>query len=156
MPAYFFDSSALVKFYVNETGTVWVRSFTDSEDNLIHVASLAKVETVSALTRRLRRLEIKQAEFDDACDELAQDFASQYRVVALTEEIIEEAGEPGKKTWPPRLRRGAIGRCAGHQPCYFADRIHATDTGERRPGTKRGSRYGRTRHRRPKHALTGA
>ena len=96
MPAYFFDSSALVKFYVNETGTVWVRSFTDSEDNLIHVASLAKVETVSALTRRLRRLEIKQAEFDDACDELEQDFASQYRVVALTEEIIEEAASLAK------------------------------------------------------------
>ena len=97
MPAYFFDSSALVKFYVNETGTVWVRSFTDSEDNLMHVASLAKVETVSALTRRLRRLEIKQAEFDDACDELEQDFASQYRVVALTEEIIEEAASLAKK-----------------------------------------------------------
>jgi len=48
VPAYFLDSSALVKFYVNETGTIWVRSFTDSEDNLIHVASLAKVETVSA------------------------------------------------------------------------------------------------------------
>jgi predicted nucleic acid-binding protein len=42
VPAYFFDSSALVKFYVNETGTVCVRSFTDSEDNLIHVASLVK------------------------------------------------------------------------------------------------------------------
>lgn len=97
MPAYFFDSSALVKFYVNEAGTIWVRSFTDSEDNLIHVASLAKVETISALTRRLRRLEIKQAEFDDACDELEQDFASQYRVVALTEEIIEEAAHLAKK-----------------------------------------------------------
>jgi hypothetical protein len=53
VPAYFFDSSALVKFYVNETGTVWVRSFTDSEDNLIHVASLAKVRPFGA-TRRLR------------------------------------------------------------------------------------------------------
>ena len=59
--------------------------------------SLAKVETVSALTRRLRRLEIKQADFDDACDELEQDFASQYRVVALTEEIIEEAASLAKK-----------------------------------------------------------
>lgn len=51
----------------------------------------------SALTRRLRRLEIKQAEFDDACDELEQDFASQYRVVALTEEIIDEAASLAKK-----------------------------------------------------------
>ena len=97
MPAYFFDSSALVKFYVNETGTVWVRSFTDFEDNVIHVASLAKVETVSALTRRLRRRDIAQTEFDDACDDLEQDFVSQYRVVALTEEIIEEAANLAKK-----------------------------------------------------------
>ena len=58
---------------------------------------MAKVETVSALTRRFRRLEIKQAEFDDACDELEQDFTSQYRVVALTEEIIEEATSLAKK-----------------------------------------------------------
>jgi predicted nucleic acid-binding protein len=97
VPAYFFDSSALVKFYVNETGTVWVRSFTDSEDNVIHVASLAKVETVSALTRRLRRRDITQAEFDNACDDLEQDFATQYRVVSLTEEIIEEAATLAKK-----------------------------------------------------------
>jgi len=97
VPAYFFDSSALVKFHVNETGTVWVRSFTDTEDNVIQVASLAKVETVSALTRRLRRRDITQAEFDNACDDLEQDFASQYRVVSLTEEIIEEAATLAKK-----------------------------------------------------------
>ena len=50
MPAYFFDSSALVKFYVAESGTPWVRSFTDSEANIIAVASLGRVETISALT----------------------------------------------------------------------------------------------------------
>ena len=48
MPAYFFDNSALVKFYVNETGTIWVRSFTDSEDNLIHVGSFAKKHRLRA------------------------------------------------------------------------------------------------------------
>jgi hypothetical protein len=47
--------------------------------------------------RRVRRFEIKQAEFDDAYDELEQDFASQYRVVALTEAIIEEAASLAKK-----------------------------------------------------------
>lgn len=91
MPAYFFDSSALVKFYVAETGTSWVRSFTDSEDNLIHVSALARVETVSALTRRLRRGDITQAEFNEACEDLQQDCATQYRIVALTNEIIEDA-----------------------------------------------------------------
>ena len=51
MPAYFLDSSAIVKFYVAESGTTWVRSFTDSEDNIIHVSGIARVETVAALTR---------------------------------------------------------------------------------------------------------
>ena len=57
MAAYFFDSSALVKFYIEESGTFWVRSFTDAESNTIHVSSLAEVEAVSALTRRLNRRE---------------------------------------------------------------------------------------------------
>jgi predicted nucleic acid-binding protein len=91
VPAYFFDSSALVKFYVEETGTLWVRSFTDDDANIIHVSSLAEVETVSALTRRLNRRDIDQAEFDEACEDLQQDFASQYRIVALTETIIRNA-----------------------------------------------------------------
>lgn len=81
MPAYFFDTSALVKFYVEERGAAWVRSFTDAEENVIHVSSLAEVETVSALTRRLSREDIDQTEFDEACDDLEQDFASQYRIV---------------------------------------------------------------------------
>lgn len=97
MPAYFFDSSALVKFYVAESGTPWVRSFTDSEDNLIYIASLCRVETISALTRRLRRSEITQADFDEACEDLQQDFATQYRIVALTEEIIEDAARLARK-----------------------------------------------------------
>lgn len=97
MPAYFFDSSAIVKFYIAETGTPWVRSFTDSEDNIIHVSGLARVETVSALTRRLRRSDITQGEFNEACDDLQQDFATQYRTVALTEEIIEDAAALARK-----------------------------------------------------------
>lgn len=97
MPAYFFDSSAIVKFYVAESGTPWVRAFTDSEDNIIQVSGLAKVETVSALTRRLRRSDITQAEFNDACDDLLQDFATQYRIVALTEAIIEDAATLAQK-----------------------------------------------------------
>jgi predicted nucleic acid-binding protein len=91
VPAYFFDSSALVKFYVEESGALWVRSFTDVESNIVHVSSLAEVEAVSALTRRLNRRDINQTEFDEACDDLEQDFATQYRIVALTEAIIRSA-----------------------------------------------------------------
>ena len=97
MPAYFFDSSALVKFYVEESGTPWVRSLTDSAENIIHVASLARVETISALTRRLNRQDITDAEFDEACGDLEQDFVTQYRIVALSEAIIENAASLARK-----------------------------------------------------------
>jgi len=97
VPAYFFDSSAIVKFYVAEGGTPWVRSFTDFEENIIHVSGLARVETISALTRRLRRSDITQAEFNEACDDLQQDFSTQYRIVALSEEIIEGAATLAQK-----------------------------------------------------------
>jgi len=95
--AYFFDSSALVKFYVEETGTAWVRSFTDTEENIIHVSSLAELETVSALTRRLNSRDINKGEFEEACDDLQQDFATQYRIVALTEAIIRNAASLARK-----------------------------------------------------------
>lgn len=91
MAAYFVDSSALVKFYIEESGTLWVRSFTDAESNTIYVSSLAKVEAVSALTRRFNRRDINQTEFDEACDDLEEDFATQYRIVVLTEPIIHNA-----------------------------------------------------------------
>ena len=55
MSYYFFDSSALVKRYVPESGTAWVRSITDSTTgNNIFVASIMQVEIVSAVARRSR------------------------------------------------------------------------------------------------------
>jgi len=95
--AYFLDSSALVRFYVQESGSNWVRSLTDLDENLIYVVSLAKVETISALTRRLRRGDITEAEFDQACNEADADFVNQFRVVDLTNAIIEDAAMLARK-----------------------------------------------------------
>ena len=91
MPAYFLDSSALVKFYVEETGTAWMRSLTDSAENLLYVISLAKVELTSGLTRRLNRGDITNSEFDRGWDEARKDLVNQYRVVELTTTLIEDA-----------------------------------------------------------------
>lgn len=86
-----------MKFYVEESGALWVRSFMDTEENIIHVSSLAEVETVSALTRRLNSRDISKVEFEEACDDLQQDFATQYRIVALTEAIIRNAASLARR-----------------------------------------------------------
>ena len=91
MAAYFFDSSALVKCYVAETGSEWARSIVDDDDNIIHITSLTRVEIISALTRRFRRADITEAEFDKALIESQLDIPNRFEVVALSDFTIEEA-----------------------------------------------------------------
>jgi len=91
MAAYFFDSSALVKCYIVETGTDWTRGIAEEEENVVHVSSLTRVEIISALTRRFRRGDITLSEFDLAHQESQLDIANQYEVVGLSDRLIDEA-----------------------------------------------------------------
>lgn len=55
MAVYFFDSSALVKRYVQETGSAWVMATTAPQaGHALYIARITAVEVVSALTRRHR------------------------------------------------------------------------------------------------------
>ena len=97
MSAYFFDSSALVKCYIVESGTTWARAIAADQDNVVHVSSLTRVEIISALTRRFRRGDIAQAEFDLAHIESQLDIANQYEVVGFSDRVIEEAVRLARK-----------------------------------------------------------
>ena len=53
MASYFVDSSALVKRYVNETWSVWLRGLVSpAAGNDIYIARITTVEVIAALTRR--------------------------------------------------------------------------------------------------------
>ena len=52
----FFDSSALVKAYIAENGTDWVRAILNDPQHSISISALAEVEVTSALTRRSMRV----------------------------------------------------------------------------------------------------
>lgn len=55
MAVYFFDSSALVKRYVQETGSAWVIGLTDKQaQNPIYIAGITVVEITAAMARRVR------------------------------------------------------------------------------------------------------
>jgi len=55
MAVYFVDSSALVKRYINETGSTWVLSLFDSAlNNDVLIAAITGVEIIAAITRRAR------------------------------------------------------------------------------------------------------
>lgn len=89
---YFLDSSALVKRYVMESGSDWVLQITDpSSDNQIHVAAVAWVEVVSALARQHRAGKILLSDQVDALNSCRFDFIHQYRLVDLTDPVIQRA-----------------------------------------------------------------
>ncbi|MCA1577470.1 MAG: type II toxin-antitoxin system VapC family toxin [Acidobacteria bacterium] len=88
MPDYFFDSSALVKAYISEAGTNWVRTILDDPQHRISICALAEIEVISALTRRFKERDLTQVELDQACDELSLDCAT-YLLVDITSQVLE-------------------------------------------------------------------
>jgi uncharacterized protein len=53
MAVYFFDSSALVKRYVQETGSAWVIGLTDKQaQNPIYIVGITAVKITAAMARR--------------------------------------------------------------------------------------------------------
>ncbi len=64
MSRYYFDSSAIVKRYVTEAGSDWVRRCLASPASLsVVIAEITLVEVVSALSRQERGRSISEAEF---------------------------------------------------------------------------------------------
>jgi len=92
MTAYFFDSSALVKRYVTENGTIWVRSITSpSAGHTILVAQIAPIETVSALMRRKRDGSLPARTAQAARLLVDRHAKREYKMIYLTREVSRTA-----------------------------------------------------------------
>lgn len=63
MAVYFFDTSALVKYYHTEIGSSQITALVESSDHQIHISRLSHVEWLSAFARHVRTKEITAAEF---------------------------------------------------------------------------------------------
>ena len=92
MAAYFFDSSALVKRYINETGTAWVRGITDpSSGARIYVAAITGVEVVAAVARKLKNGGVSAPDAAAVLSQFHSDYANQYRIVTVSDAVISRA-----------------------------------------------------------------
>ena len=108
MPAYFFDSSAIVKRYHREPGSAWVHAVCDPRLRPpIYLAELARVEVVAAL-RRTGRQETLHASFVDAMvGEFARHLAfsdpsrraPMYRLIPLASTVLELAAALCNRHW---------------------------------------------------------
>jgi predicted nucleic acid-binding protein len=87
--AYFFDSSALVKRYVQEAGTPWVQSLlSPSSGHDIHVLRITEVEVVSAVVRRSKSGALCAAAMAAILAQIESDFTREYRVLRVSNRLL--------------------------------------------------------------------
>jgi predicted nucleic acid-binding protein len=90
--SYFFDSGALVKRYVNESGTVWVTSLIDPvAGHEIFLARLSGVEVLSAIKRRERIGTLSPQDAQAAISNFRKDFAAFFTLLDISTLLISQA-----------------------------------------------------------------
>jgi predicted nucleic acid-binding protein len=89
--AYFLDSSALVKRYVIEPGTPWVRGLTrHRKSTYLYIALITAVEVTSAIARR-RGTTLTAAQASSLLSRFRQHLAGRYLPSQLTPALVSDA-----------------------------------------------------------------
>lgn len=92
MSAYFLDTSALVKRYIDETGSVWLRANIDPVLRpFLVISQLLIVEVHSALNRRLREGTISQDDYTWTKHAFQGDCQNEYNLIPISEAIVDLA-----------------------------------------------------------------
>jgi predicted nucleic acid-binding protein len=98
MALYYFDTSALVKYYVPEPGSAWVRHIIEGHDpatrrplHLIHVGEITRVEVAAGLAIVQRTGRVTRAERDREYRRFVSHLTHRYAVIPLTTSDLESA-----------------------------------------------------------------
>lgn len=92
MGAYFFDTSALVKYYVQETGTLWVQGVINNYSaNEITIALVTGVEIVAAITRQNRMNAISAVDAATAIATFKNQFRNRLIAFRITDQVVDDA-----------------------------------------------------------------
>lgn len=91
---YYLDSSAWVKRYYHETGTIWIQKLFANEKNIV-CASLGLIEVISALARKWKAGIINLSDFEKKIRDIENDW-SHFIQEDLSIEVIEVAKKLSK------------------------------------------------------------
>jgi uncharacterized protein len=91
MAAFIFDASAIAKRYLNEVGSLWVRSLADpAAAHELFITRITRVELVAAVTRRVRGGP-NPASLPGLLAQFRHDAAHQYNIVEITPTLLADA-----------------------------------------------------------------
>jgi uncharacterized protein len=99
MAILFLDASAVVKRYIREPGSAWVRQVCEERDedgrklNLVAIAEISRVEVAAAFAVLVRRNEISKTLGERAYKEFIDELEQEYRSVRLTPEVPHHAAD---------------------------------------------------------------
>ena len=89
MASHFFDTSALVKRYIQETGSAWVSDICDDPAmGPIFIGEITEIELVSAVYRRGRGGSLTNSETQTAISDFGADRAGQYSSIEVSRNIL--------------------------------------------------------------------
>ena len=92
MAGYFVDSSALVKRYIQEVGTLWVRGMTRrNKATYLYIAHITAVEVTSAVARRRGGRSLSSSRASSILSRFRQHLAGRYTSMELTSAIVNDA-----------------------------------------------------------------
>jgi uncharacterized protein len=89
----YIDTSALVKRYVAEVGSAWIRRMVARPvQDVIYTAVLTEVEVRSALQRLIREGRLDTAQAQRLTQRVLQHFTRRYQLIRITRPVVAEAG----------------------------------------------------------------
>lgn len=98
MTHYYFDTSALVKYYIFETGTQWVKALIEKKNagqwaNVLSTSALTWAETISAFSKRHRSKDISPRLYTALIDRFLVDGRTHYSRLPVDDATINLAVE---------------------------------------------------------------
>lgn len=91
MVHYYFDSSALAKRYIAETGSAWINDIVMDDEHTLYTVRVSGAEIVAAFFRRVRTESLTPANAQAAAAEFKNDFRHRYQIVEVTEQLVDTA-----------------------------------------------------------------
>lgn len=92
MTSLFMDTSALMKWYVNEKGSSRVRNLIEEKENKIHLSQISLPETTAALSANARAPKgISDAELQRAIEGFLKDCDEFFQLADVSRSIVDRA-----------------------------------------------------------------
>lgn len=93
MVVYYLEPSTLVKYYVTEPGSAWIRALVDAEENVLVTAEISITEVSAALALIARTGRISRHKCDELWGKFKRDLLMRYELLPSHRTIVDQGAE---------------------------------------------------------------